>query len=779
MKKRSVALLLAAAICATAFAGCKPQEGTSQVSQGSSQEASTTSEVAEDDGMTNEDRAFMKFDEPVEVHVGQSVNPLDTTLPEGDSVDNNQYTRYLLDNFNIKVVADWTAAQGNDFTQKVALCIASNSLPDAVVTGRQYMLQAAKSDMLYDMTELFDLYCSPQAKGIMDSTEGRAYEDATYDGKMVALLGIEVECGGISNLNIRKDWLDELGLEVPTTLDEIEEVAKVFLEKKPAGDETIAILGPSKSMGPYNTFQGSAGTPYGFDPVFSAYDVYPGYWLEDEEGTVTYGSTDEKMKDALGRLASWYEQGLIDPEMGTRDTPAEMINAGKVGMFFGPWWIVGYGIGDAYRNEPDANWQSYPVYTDDGQWNTKMMSTTTSYTIVNKKVSEDVVKAIIIMRNVWLRDESKFDVSVAPDWYPIRNLQAPADECEYTYEQLIKVLNGEADPEDYNDPNSSYKLLYDDVSMVKDVVTGYTPGEELSIEDFNTENFGDFQRMYSLLVGDRPYRYHLGPNVQIGNIYPKCYAQTFYEGMEAQGQKNIVNLLRCAWAGSQKYGALVWSGDIHSSFESLRNQFAAGLNMGMAGIPWWTTDIGGFHGGDPSDPAFREVLVRWFQYGAFCPVMRLHGDRMPHQKPLGTERGGRCPSGGDNEVWSFGEEAYEICKKYLFLRERMRPYTEKAMAQAHEKGTPVMRPLFYGYPQDSQTWEVEDQYLYGDHILVAPVMYTGQTSRQVYLPEGAVWTNVWTREEFLGGQTILVDAPLDRIPLFVSDATLAELLDPR
>ena len=275
------------------------------------------------------------------------------------------------------------------------------------------------------------------------------------------------------------------------------------------------------------------------------------------------------------------------------------------------------------------------------------------------------------------------------------------------------------------------------------------------------------------------YRYHLGPNVQIGNIYPKCYAQTFYEGMEAQGQENIVNLLRCAWAGSQKYGALVWSGDIHSSFESLRNQFAAGLNMGMAGIPWWTTDIGGFHGGDPSDPAFREVLVRWFQYGAFCPVMRLHGDRMPHQKPLGTERGGRCPSGGDNEVWSFGEEAYEICKKYLFLRERMRPYTEKTMAQAHEKGTPVMRPLFYGYPQDSQAWEVEDQYLYGDDILVAPVMYAGRTSRKVYLPEGAVWTNVWTREEFMGGQTILVDAPLDSIPLFVSDPALVEMLDPR
>ena len=97
--------------------------------------------------------------------------------------------------------------------------------------------------------------------------------------------------------------------------------------------------------------------------------------------------------------------------------------------------------------------------------------------------------------------------------------------------------------------------------------------------------------------------------------------------MEAQGQKNIVNLLRCAWAGSQKYGALVWSGDIASSFESMRNQLAAGLNMGIAGIPWWTTDIGGFHGGNPDDKEFRELFVRWFQWGTFCPVCLLYTSR--------------------------------------------------------------------------------------------------------------------------------------------------------
>lgn len=132
------------------------------------------------------------------------------------------------------------------------------------------------------------------------------------------------------------------------------------------------------------------------------------------------------------------------------------------------------------------------------------------------------------------------------------------------------------------------------------------------------------------------FRYYAGTNLSIGNIYPVEYARAFYEGMEESGQKNIVNLLRCAWAGSQKYGAIVWSGDIASSWSSFRNQLAAGLNMGIAGIPWWTTDIGGFHGGDPDDEAFRELFVRWFQWGAFCPVMRLHGDREPRQPQHGS-----------------------------------------------------------------------------------------------------------------------------------------------
>ena len=266
------------------------------------------------------------------------------------------------------------------------------------------------------------------------------------------------------------------------------------------------------------------------------------------------------------------------------------------------------------------------------------------------------------------------------------------------------------------------------------------------------------------------YRYFLGPNVQVGNIYPLMYAKTFYDGMTEEKQQGIINLVRCAWAGSQRYGALVWSGDINSTFESLRNQLTAGLNMGIAGIPWWTTDIGGFHGGNPDDPAFRELLIRWFQWGTFCPVMRLHGDRVPKKPKFGTTGGADCMSGADNEVWSYGQDAYDICCKYLAVRERIRPYVMELAKQAHETGAPMMRPLFYEFPKDEIAWECSDEYMFGPSLLVAPVMQLGMASRNVYLPSGAKWMNALTGEKFSGGETVVVKTSLDVIPIFLRDS---------
>lgn len=272
------------------------------------------------------------------------------------------------------------------------------------------------------------------------------------------------------------------------------------------------------------------------------------------------------------------------------------------------------------------------------------------------------------------------------------------------------------------------------------------------------------------------YRYHIGSSKQIGNLYPMRYSQTFYDGMTAAGQENIINLVRTAWAGSQRYGALVWSGDIHSSFKVLAIQVRAGLNMAIAGIPWWTTDIGGFHGGNPADPSFRELMVRWFQYGAFSPVFRLHGDRQPFVPPTGTRGGGVCGSGSDNEVWSYGDEAYAIFKEFMQIRERLKPYIRGLMQAAHEQGTPPMRPLFYDFPQDPDAWNVEDQYMFGPDLLVAPVLAEGERTRSVYLPSGAQWTHVYSGDTYTGGQAIVVDAPLEQLPLFVRDGAPLPIL---
>jgi alpha-D-xyloside xylohydrolase len=264
------------------------------------------------------------------------------------------------------------------------------------------------------------------------------------------------------------------------------------------------------------------------------------------------------------------------------------------------------------------------------------------------------------------------------------------------------------------------------------------------------------------------YRYHAGAVLAVGNAYPLHYAQAVADGMRAEGETEIVSLIRCAWAGSQRYGALVWSGDIHSSFEAMRNQLSAGLNMGMAGIPWWTTDIGGFHGGDVGDPAFHELMVRWFQWAVFTPILRMHGHRDPITPPAEPFRDGvaQCDTGAGNELWSFGEPVFAVLRRYVALRERLRPYVAELMAAAHEHGDPLMRPMFYDFPGDERCWVVDDQYMFGPDLLVAPILAAGARARDVLLPAGD-WTDVWTGDRHAGGTTLRCAAPIERMPVFV------------
>lgn len=269
-------------------------------------------------------------------------------------------------------------------------------------------------------------------------------------------------------------------------------------------------------------------------------------------------------------------------------------------------------------------------------------------------------------------------------------------------------------------------------------------------------------------------RFHAGEGRAVFNAYPQMQHRGYARAMAADGITDGVLLSRSAWLGSQRYPVVVWSGDVHSTFDAFARQIKAGLNMAMSGVPWWTTDIGGFFGGDIRDAGFRELLVRWFQYGAFSPIFRMHGFRCDSE---GDPRLGHdfLFGGAGNEVWSFGPEVEAILTRYLHLRERLRPYIQAQMGTAHKTGLPPMRPMFLDHPDDAVAWTAEDQYKFGPDLVVAPVVTQGARQRDVFAPSGSGWIDPATGQEIAGGDWVTLDAPLERMPV-LARAGASELL---
>jgi alpha-D-xyloside xylohydrolase len=267
-------------------------------------------------------------------------------------------------------------------------------------------------------------------------------------------------------------------------------------------------------------------------------------------------------------------------------------------------------------------------------------------------------------------------------------------------------------------------------------------------------------------------KFYLGNGAQTAMLYPYYYVKMFYDGLKEVGEEEIISLTRAAYPGSQRYGAVVWNGDIPSTFEALKVSVKSGLSMAMSGIPWWNSDIGGFLFGDIDSDYFRELIVRWFQFGLFCPVMRLHGARLKNKDYKPRNPGIIEPSGGNNEIWCFGEENYPVLKKIIELRERMKPYTKKYMDIASKTGKPIMRPMFFDYYEDEICYTLDDQYMYGDDILFAPIVNQGEEQRKVYLPEGK-WVNVFERKTYQGGQFVDCHAKLHEFIAFVKEGSEA------
>lgn len=457
-----------------------------------------------------------KYEDPVTVEIVQSINPT-ITMPEGDSATDNYYTRFIKDNMNIDISVKWSASS-SDYNEKLNLAIAANDIPDILVVNEQQFRKLAQSDMLEDLTDYYDTYACDIIKQNIDSTDGKALENATYDSKLLALPSVQVEADGYVLMWIRQDWLDELGLEAPTTIEELETVAKAFVDNKMGGENTIGIVGPTINGAVYNTFL-STNNLNNLDGIFQAYQAYPGYWVQDEEGKAVYGSTTEQTKEALAELNKMYEDGILDQELGVRKDADEAWKSGKVGILFSPWWH-GYNVKDGIANEPDMEWKAYAApLAADGQWYAKLAGVGGSYCVVRKGYEHP--EAAFLLNNYLRVNEGTFQSETDLDlsYYPGRVVITPLDENTYSVQALNAEMKGEEVPE--FDP-LNYKLLQADLAALPDCLEA--PYDDMSIEKWNTDNT-NFGRLYSLLMGSSAVEKASTEGI-VNKVYSITYTQT-------------------------------------------------------------------------------------------------------------------------------------------------------------------------------------------------------------------------------------------------------------
>lgn len=515
--KKAAALICVAGMLASLASGCSVPSDKAQ------KEA-----VKEAEGTAKEDLPLAKYPETVTVHMGGKMNP-NAKIPEGMSFDNNSYTRLLKDELNIEVVYDWVASM-SDFDEKTSLCIGSNTVPEVMnVTAAQYRA-LLKYDMIQPLDQYFDDYASDALKSYIESGGEELMKCITNeDGEIMAIPAPNLTAGGINEMWIRQDWLDALDLEAPRTWDELAKVAEAFVSQDPDGngeEDTIGILGPGNA----DHMNAVGGNQFGIDPLFSSYQSYPQYWLEGKDGTIEYGSIQPETKTALEQIAKLYAGGLIDPEMLVRSDSKEPLLAGKVGIFFGPWWCA-YTFADTTLSG-EADWRAYfTPLSEDGKYYTHMAEPTTQYVVASKDCANPeaafkIINFLIANEQAWVEEGVSSTEMGTADFYPLYNTYDNADEIETSYEVLTKYLAGEIGVDDVD--FSTHKLLKSDMEAVTELKK--EPYDDFSLQNWNLDSEmakGNLPRLVAIMVGDAPL-----VNEEYVPVYNMYNGQT--ETMEAK-----------------------------------------------------------------------------------------------------------------------------------------------------------------------------------------------------------------------------------------------------
>lgn len=334
-----------------------------------------------------------------------------TSLPEGETIEENRALQYIEDTLNVDISFSWVVPS-DSYLDKLNLAIASGDIPDIMIVDPTQLEQLTEADAIEDLTPYIEKYANADILENYAQTKNVALQAATIDGKIMGIPNVQPQADAPIMAWVRQDWLDKLSLEGPTTVDEVETLAKAFMEQDPDGNGVADTFGLTGTLEPVNV----PSNLHGFDAIFNAYGAFPELFYRDAEGKIIYGSIQPETKEALARLVQMYQDGIIDPEFATKDggKANEIIVSGKAGIMMGPWWIPWWPLVDSVTTDPDANWQPFLIKDKNGKQTFSMGGYTYSFVVVKKGFPHP--EAALKILNV--QNDLSYGLNDAPQYYP-------------------------------------------------------------------------------------------------------------------------------------------------------------------------------------------------------------------------------------------------------------------------------------------------------------------------------------------------------------------------
>lgn len=449
--KKILGRCLAAAMASTLVFGMTACQGSDNNSSG---ETAGTGAAGTGTGSTQESYDPLgAYDETVTLSIGRGTvqNP---KLPDGASYEKNAYNDWVKERLNIECTNSFEAMEGEDYDRQVSLAMASEELPDVMIVGRDILDELVANDLIEDLTDSYNNYASDYIKNIYDSYDGRCLGAATYDGRLMAIPSTNPD-DAPNQVWIRQDWLDELGLTIDEdknsciTRDELEMVAREFIDKDPGGS--------GNPVGVAFTYTMDGSSNLAISGIANSFGAYPKKWFKNDDGTVYNGSTTEEMKETLECLSGWFEEGLLDPQFGTRtwDDIVALMTNGQTGITFGVWHIPDWLLSNVKAMDPDASYTSFALEDENGKVNVAHSDSAGSYVVVRKGYEhpEAVVKLVNLFHDervtsktlevdapeVYAYEQAGVDGSVRPLRIEVNSSESLLND----YHAIVQCVNGE------------------------------------------------------------------------------------------------------------------------------------------------------------------------------------------------------------------------------------------------------------------------------------------------------------------------------------------------